>query len=167
MSLLTRFFGNHAQPTSSSDASAPTPAAGQWQCLLIPAVDQPYSNRALEVAYRLAQGTNAQIRLAYLIEVPRILPLDATLPDAEAVAANALSIAEKAAIPYKVNVQSVIHRTRKAQDRILSLIPEEKVDLLVLGARPDRTRGLPGDMARELFLAAPCEVIVDYIANEK
>jgi hypothetical protein len=28
-------------------------------------------------------------------------------------------------------------------------------------------RGLPGDMARELFLAAPCEVIVDYIANEK
>ena len=46
-------------------------------------------------------------------------------------------------------------------------IPEEKVDLLILGARPDRTRGLPGDMARELFLAAPCEVIVDYIANEK
>lgn len=26
---------------------------------------------------------------------------------------------------------------------------------------------LPGDMARELFLAAPCEIIVDYIANEK
>jgi hypothetical protein len=116
MSLLTRFFGNHAQTVASSDKSAPTPAAGQWQCLLIPAVDQPYSNRALEVAYRLAQGTNAQIRLAYLIEVPRILPLDAALPDAEAVAANALSIAEKAAIPYKVNVQSVIHRTRKAHD---------------------------------------------------
>ena len=165
MSLLTRFFGNRAE--SASSEAEQTPTAGQWQCLLIPAVDQPYSNRALEVAYRLAQGTNAQIRLAYLIEVPRILPLDAALPDAEAVAANALSIAERAAIPYKVNVQSVIHRTRKAHDRILSLIPEEKVDLLVLGARPDRTRGLPGDMARELFLAAPCEVIVDYIANEK
>ncbi len=89
------------------------------------------------------------------------------MPDAEEVAATALNVAERAAIPYKVQVESVIHRTRKAHDRILSLIPEESVDLLVLGARPDRLRGLPGDMARELFLAAPCEVVVDYIANEK
>ena len=40
-----------------------------------------------------------------------ILPLNAALPDAESVAANALHIAERAAIPYKVNVESVIHRT--------------------------------------------------------
>ncbi|MDQ2800770.1 MAG: universal stress protein [Armatimonadota bacterium] len=164
MSLLNRLRGGRAASTAEANQ---TQLPGQWQSLLIPAVDQPYSNRALEVAYRLAQGTNARVQLAYLIEVPRILPLDAALPEAEAVAANALHIAERAAIPYKVNVHSVIHRTRKAHDRILSLIPEENVDLLVLGARPDRTRGLPGDMARELFLAAPCEVIVDYIANEK
>ena len=163
MSLLSRFLPARAAPSSAPSGSAP----GQWQSLLIPAVDQPYSNRALEVAFRLAQGTDARIQLAYLIEVPRILSLNAAMPDAESVAANALHIAERAAIPYKVNVESVIYRTRKAHERILSLIPEGKVDLLVLGARPDRTRGLPGDMARELFLAAPCEVIVDYIANEK
>lgn len=165
MSLLNRLFGGRAAVSPAEAAQSASP--GQWHSLLIPAVDQPYSNRALEVAYRLAQGTNARVQLAYLIEVPRILSLDAALPDAEAVAAHALNVAERAAIPYKVNVESVIHRTRKAHDRILSLIPEEKIDLLVLGARPDRTRGLPGDMARELFLAAPCEVIVDYIANEK
>ena len=163
MSLLSRLFRGRAAPPTADAGLAP----GQWRSLLIPAVDQPYSHRALEVAYRLAQGTDARVQLAYLIEVPRILPLNAALPDAESVAANALHIAERAAIPYKVNVTSVIHRTRKAHERILSLIPEESVDLLVLGARPDRTRGLPGDMARELFLAAPCEVIVDYIANEK
>ena len=89
------------------------------------------------------------------------------MPDAEEVAAGALNVAERAAIPYKVQVESVVHRTRSAQDRILSLIPEEGIDLLVLGARPDRQRGLPGDMARDLFLAAPCEVLVDYIANEQ
>lgn len=160
MSLLSRLL--------PARAFSPAPSApGQWRSLLIPAVDQPYSNRALEVAFRLAQGTDARIQLAYLIEVPHILSLNAAMPDAESVAANALHIAERAAIPYKVNVESVIYRTRKAHERILSLIPEGKVDLLVLGARPDRTRGLPGDMARELFLAAPCEVIVDYIANEK
>jgi len=163
MSLLSRLLPARAAASRAPSSQEP----GRWRSLLIPAVDQPYSNRALEVAFRLAQGTDARIQLAYLIEVPRILPLNAALPDAESVAANALHIAERAAIPYKVNVESVIHRTRKAHERILSLIPEGKVDLLVLGARPDRTRGLPGDMARELFLAAPCEVIVDYIANEK
>ena len=160
MSLFDRF---RPRPVSSAAPSAPT----QWRRMLIPAVDQPYSNRALDVAFRLAEGTDTQVCLAYLIEVPRILALDAALPDSEAVAATALNIAERAALSYHINVESVIHRTRKAHDRILSLIPEEKIDLLVLGARPDRTRGLPGDMARELFLAAPCEVIVDYIANEK
>ena len=162
MSFLSR-FGRRAAPAANAEGAKP----GRWNCLLIPAVDQPYSNRALEVAYRLAQGTDAEVQLAFLIEVPRALPLDAALPDIEEVAANALNIAERAAIPYKVNVTSAIHRTRKAYDRILTLIPEEKIDLLVLGARPDRLRGLPGEMARELFLAAPCEVVVDYIANEK
>ncbi len=162
MSLLDRF-----RPRPASYAVPATNAHGQWRRMLIPAVDQPYSDRALDIAFRLAAGTDIRIQLAYLIEVPRILALDAALPDSEAVAATALNIAERAAISYHVHVESVIHRTRKAHDRILSLIPEEKIDLLVLGARPDRTRGLPGDMARELFLAAPCEVIVDYIANEK
>jgi len=162
MSLFTRFRSRPASPASSA-----IPAHGSWRRMLIPAVDQPYSDRALDMAFRLAAGTDTRIQLAYLIEVPRILALDAALPDAEAVAATALNIAERAAMAYNIPVESVIHRTRKAHDRILSLIPEEKIDLLVLGARPDRTRGLPGDMARELFLAAPCEVIVDYIANEK
>ncbi len=162
MSLLSR-FGGRATHAGNAEGTK----VGRWNCLLIPAVDQPYSNRSLEVAYRLAQGTDAEVQLAFLIEVPRALPLDAALPYIEEVAANALNVAERAAIPYKVKVTSAIHRTRKAHDRILSLIPEEKVDLLVLGARPDRLRGLPGEMARELFLAAPCEVVVDYIANEK
>lgn len=160
-------FDSFARRAPRRSAAPAPPAPGQWRRMLIPAVDQPYSDRALDMAFRLAEGTDTRIRLAYLIEVPRILALDAALPDAEAVAATALNIAERAAAAYRVQVESVIHRTRRASDRILSLIPEEKIDLLVLGARPDRARGLPGTLARELFLAAPCEVIVDYIANEK
>jgi len=160
MSLFSRV---RPGPAPSGERSSPD----QWSCMLIPAVDQAYSNRALEMAYRLAEGTGTQIQLAYIIEVPRILPLDAALPDAESVAANALNLAERAAVPYKVQVESVIHRTRKAKERILSLITEEKVDLLILGGRPDRLRGLSSELTRELFFAAPCEVLVNYIANEK
>ncbi len=164
MSLLSRFYPGRADAAAAQDK---TSAPGHWRSMLVPAVYQPFSHRCLEVAFRLAQGNGTRVQLAYFIEVPRILPLGAAMPDAEEVAAGALNVAERAAIPYKVSVESVVHRTRSAQDRILSLIPEEGIDLLVLGARPDRQRGLPGDMARDLFLAAPCEVLVDYIANEQ
>lgn len=164
MSLLSRFSkGRTAAPLGPEADAAP----GHWRSMLVPAVDQPFSTRCLEVAFRLAQRSSIRVQLAYFIEVPRILSLSADMPDAEEVAASSLNVAERTAIPYKVQVESVIHRTRSAQDRILSLIPEENIDLLVLGARPDRLRGLPREMARELFLAAPCEVIVDYIANER
>ncbi len=53
MSLLTRLLGGRAAAPAGSEAAKP----GQWRCLLVPAVDQPFSNRCLEVAYRLAQGT--------------------------------------------------------------------------------------------------------------
>ena len=164
MSLLSRFSKGR---TAASSEPGSGPAQTQWHSVLVPAVDQPFSTRCLEVAFRLAQRSNARVQLAYFIEVPRTLSLNADMPDAEEVAASSLNVAERTAIPYKIQVQSVIHRTRSAQDRILSLIPEENIDLLVLGARPDRQRGLPREMARELFLAAPCEVIVDYIANER
>ena len=164
MSILSRFRAGRTAASGTPDAAL-TP--GHWRSMLVPAVDQPFSHRCLEVAFRLAQGGSTRVQLAFFIEVPRILPLNAEMPDAEEVAASSLNVAERAAIPFKVQVESVIHRTRSAQERIVSLIPEEAIDLLVLGARPDRQRGLPGDMARELFLAAPCEVIVDYIANER
>jgi len=164
MSLFNRFRNSRAAASSTSGDS---PSRGNWRCILVPALDQPFSNRCLEVAFRLAQGSTTQVQLAFFIEVPRILPLNADMLDSEEVAAGALNVAERTAIPYKIQVETAVHRTRSAKDRILSLIPEEGVDLLVLGARPDRQRGLPGELARELFLTAPCEVIVDYIANER
>ena len=139
----------------------------QWKRMLVPAVDRPYSIRCLEVAYRLAQDTGATVQLAYVLEVPRSLALEALLPEAEEMADNALRIAQQAAIPFKVKTEVFVHRTRSARDGILRLIVQENVDLLILGGRPDGNRGLPNDLARELFQSAPCEVVADYIAGEK
>ena len=142
-------------------------AQRQWQRILVPAVDRPYSMRCLEVAYRLAQDTGALVQLAYVLEVPRSLALEAMLPESEIMASEALRMAEQAAIPFKVKVEAFVHRTRSAPDGILRLIAQEKIDLLILGGRPDGNRGLPSDLARDLFQRAPCEVVVDYIAGEK
>ena len=143
------------------------PAARKWQRMLVPAVDRPYSMRCLEVAYRLAQDTGATVQLAYVLEVPRSVALEAMLPESEIMASEALRIAQQAAIPFKVTVEPFVHRTRSAPDGILRLIAQEKIDLLILGGRPDGNRGLPSELARDLFQRAPCEVVVDYIAGEK
>lgn len=139
----------------------------QWKRLLVPALDMPYSMRSLEVAFKLAQGADASIKLAYVVEVPRALAINAAMPDSEAVAAQALADAQKAAQAYRVTVEPFVHRTRNAREGILKLIAQEGIDLMVLGARPDGLRGLPKDLTRELFARAPCEVVLDYIADEK
>jgi nucleotide-binding universal stress UspA family protein len=139
----------------------------QWKNVLVPALDNPYSMRSLEVAYRLAQGTGAAVKLAFVVEVPRALPLDAAMPDSETVASSALDAAREAARPFRVQIEPFVHRTRNARDGILKLITQENVDLLVLGGRPDGLRGLPSDLTRELFRRSPCEVVLDYIADEK
>lgn len=139
----------------------------QWKRLLVPALDMPFSMRSLEVAFRLAQGAEASIKLAFVVEVPRALPISAPLPDSESVAATALEDANKAAQQFRVTVEPFVHRTRNAREGILKLIAQENIDLLILGARPDGLRGLPKDLTRELFARAPCEVVLDYIADEK
>jgi nucleotide-binding universal stress UspA family protein len=163
-----------ARRKSAAESNGASPAEDQnviperqWKQALVPAIDMPYSMRSLRVAFRLAQDTGAVVKLAFVVEVPRALQLDASLPDLEAVAESALGEAEEEARGYSVRVEPFIHRTRSAADGILKLIHQEGIDLLILGSRPDGVRGLPSELTRELFQRAACEVVLDYIADEK
>jgi nucleotide-binding universal stress UspA family protein len=149
------------------DVQGVAQAQRQWKKILVPAVDRPYSGRCLEVAYRLAQDAGATVQLAYVLEVPRALALEAALPEFEMNAGEALRVAQQRAVPFKVAVEPYVHRTRSAREGILRLVTQEKIDLLVLGGRPDGNRGLSSDLARDLFQCCPCETVVDYIAGEK
>lgn len=139
----------------------------KWKRILVPAFDMPYSMRSLEVAYRLAQGSGAIVKLAFVIEVPRALPMEAPMPDSESVAEDSLRAAQEAARPFNVAAEPFVQRTRSAPDGILKLINQESIDLIVLGGRPDSIRGLSRDLMHDLFKKAPCEVVLDYIADEK
>lgn len=172
--MISKLFGGRKAPKPREEADA-TGETGKeaartqdtWKRLLVPAVDAGYSMRSLEVAFRLAQGTEATVQLAFVIAVPRALPLEAALPESEMLAAITLRDAQEAARAYKVPVEAFVHRTRSAPEGILKLIAQEKTDLLILGGRPDAIRGLPKELLRELFRRAPCEVVMDYIADEK
>lgn len=172
--MISRLFGGGRKPKVVEQAEAAEKIGKEaartqdsWKRVLVPAVDAGYSMRGLEVAFRLAQATGATVQLAYVIEVPRALPLEAALPESEMLAATTLRDGQEAARAYKVPVEAFIHRTRSIPDGIMKLIAQNKTDLLVLGGRPDAVRGLPSELLRELFRRAPCEVVLDYIADEK
>jgi nucleotide-binding universal stress UspA family protein len=129
----------------------------------VPAFDNPFSLRSVEVATRLAGSTKGAVLLAYFVEVPRALALDASIPESEIVASECLEQARDSAVLLQVPTDIFVHRTRSARDGILKLIAEEKVDLIVLGGRADNARGLSHDLIRELFERAPCEVVLDFI----
>lgn len=119
------------------------------------------------MACRLAQTSGATLQLVFVLEVPRSLVIDAAVPDSEALAGSVLKDGEDIAREFHVTVVSTVYRARNAAEGILKLVKEAECDLLVLGARPDETRGLPRELTKQLFTTAPCEVIVDYIAGEQ
>jgi len=171
MSFLSKLFGGASAgniPTSTARLSTGPSVDGKcWKRVLVPAIGRPYSVRSVELACRLARSSSASLHLAYVLEVPRSMVIDASIPDAEALAASVLQDGEEIARQYKVPVISTVYRTRNAEDGVLKLVKEAECDLLVLGARPDEARGLARDMTRSLFQSATCEVVLDYIAGEQ
>lgn len=141
--------------------------AERWTRILVPALGRPFSARCVEIACRLAKSSGATLYLVYVLEIPRTYGLDSELPEEEKTANDVLEAAVAVAAPFKVTSVARIHRVRVARDGILSFIGEQNIDLLALGARPDESSGLPRELARELFLSAHCEVVVDYIAGEE
>ena len=169
MPFLSSLFRKKNRTNSIPDKLEPQPPLrhSHWAKALVPAVGLPYSMRGIEVACRLARTSNATVNLVYVIEVPRSLMLNASLPESESLAAIALRDAEQTARNYGVTVLGSIYRTRNARDGIVKMILDDGYDLLVLGARPDGIRGLPKDLTSELYESAPCEIVLDYIAGEQ
>lgn len=169
MSFLSRLLEGAGRRKSELPDDVPSALADGkcWRRVLVPAIARPYSARSLEVACRLAKSSGATVHLAYVMEIPRSMVLNAQMPEVEELAASVLQRGEEIVRQYRVPVISSIYRTRSADDGILKLVHEAECDLLVLGARPDETRGLPRELTQQLFRAATCEVVLDYIAGEQ
>lgn len=171
MSFLSKLFGGQSadvkQDPGEGYLRGPSIDGKCWRRVLVPAIGRPYSVRSVELACRLAKSSSATVHLAYVLEVPRSMVIDAAMSDDEAMAASVLQDGEEIARQYRVPVISSVYRTRNAEDGVLKLVKEAECDLLVLGARPDEARGLPREMTRSLFQTATCEVVLDYIAGEQ
>lgn len=134
--------------------------------ILVPVIEAVSSARAVELAARMGETQQAELILAFVVEVPLTLALGTPLPEAEARGQEVLKNAAQIAALHSLPVEQRMIRHRQAADGILQLARDEDVDAIVLGAGFKR-RTIPSDIGRttvELLRRAPCEVIVDRAA---
>lgn len=142
-------------------------SVGAVRTILVPILEHYYSERAVELASRLGQMQKARILLGYVVEVPRTLSLGVALPEVEERARRELAQAKTIVAMHGLEAQIDIIRARDAGEGIARVARDRGVDLIVLGISPDvgLTEGSAARCAEGLFRHAPCEVILDRLAE--
>jgi nucleotide-binding universal stress UspA family protein len=134
-----------------------------YRRILVPLGDNAESEKAMDVACRLADG-HATITCVSVVEVPSLLPLDAHMRDEEARSNLLLSRARAVANSYGVSFMPRLVRGRDAARAILEEATVASAELIVIGA-PRRQRRLKGAAAlggtvEHVLKRATCRVMV-------
>jgi CIC family chloride channel protein len=131
--------------------------------------------KTLEHAVSLADlacrvGTrNASIFLVHVTELPDATPLDADVPDLDALAHKILTAGERVANRSGLKVTTRILRAHNAGTALLDEITERKIDLGIFGYHHRRTLGeiLLGTAAQSIVRNAPCDILLAVPPREK
>jgi hypothetical protein len=110
-----------------------------------------------------ADGRKARIHLAYILEVPRQLPLNAPLPEAESAAEKTLASAEKWVRADGLLPVTHVARTRDAGEEIVhqAVLLHANVIVLNCGVSGEACQEFMNRVARPVLNHAPCEVILN------
>jgi nucleotide-binding universal stress UspA family protein len=135
-----------------------------YRRLLVPVLDDPESERAVELACRLAADRSATLVALAVVEIPPLLPLDAHMVEEEAAARTLLERAGATADAYGVHFSARIVRAREAADAIVQLARTERAELLVIGgsarSKTSSVAGNLGATVRRVLETAPCRVLL-------
>ncbi len=142
-------------------------SVGAVRTILVPILEHYYSERAVELASRLGEMQKARILLGYVTVVPRTLSLGVPLPSVEEAANAALAEAKTIVKMHGLEAEAEIIRAREAGEGIARVARDRGVDLILMGISPGErlTEGSVARTAEALFRHAPCEVILDRLAE--
>ena len=148
--------------------STPAPTANApgkgGSVILVPLVSNLDLTYGAQLAARLARPGKSEIRLIYLLEVARNLPLNAPLMEPEQAAQTALEAALQYTRQYNIPTWPHVERVREANDGIIAAVKTHAADLIVMGAADEPLGGEGHDdfhaMVDTLLHRAPCEVVV-------
>jgi nucleotide-binding universal stress UspA family protein len=130
---------------------------------LVPTSGVPYAEKGIELACRLGTEQKAEIVLTHVLEIPRTLPLNAPIPEAEKEANEALNRAKEIVELHNLVPILRLERAREAGEGIVKVAKDNQVDVIVLGIRPTwrGSQNIWGRTTDILLRKAPCEVIFD------
>ncbi len=130
--------------------------------IVVPLVESVASERAVELACRLASDEKSEIVLAAVVTVPLSLSLNAELPELENRAQHAIDTGSFIVRQHKLKCATRIVRNRTAAEGIREVARDMDADMIVMGTGIPhrRTTAEISRTAMELLRRAPCEVIV-------
>lgn len=135
-----------------------------YRRILVPIGDNAESEKAMNVACRLAADRGASITAVRVVEVPPLLPLDAHMTDEEAEARRLLDRASAIADSYGVHHTSRMLRGREAAHAIIQQATTDHAEIIVIGSpRKPRASGgarIFGTTTEHVLKQAACRVMV-------
>ena len=143
-------------------------AVGAIKKILVPTSGTFYSEKGIELACRLGEEQKAEIYLINVIEVPRTLPLEAPMPEAEAKATDIIKEGEAIITLRGLQAKGEVRRGRVAGEEIIRAAKDWDADLIVMGIRTNirMAQEILGRTSDLVIRRAPCEVIVDRLSAE-
>ena len=138
-------------------------ALGALKKILAPTNGTSHAERAIELACRLGLEQKAEIVVVNVVEVPRTLPLEAPLPQAEEKSQEALQRGKEIVELHHLTPLILAERAREASEGIIRAAKEQGADLVVLGLRTNikAAQYLLGRTTETVIRRAPCEVVLD------
>lgn len=134
--------------------------------MLVPVADNAESERAMDVACRLAADHGATIAVLHVVEIPPVLPLGAHMRAEQEAAHRLLERTAAIADTYGVNVVPRILQDRNAGEAIVGFAARREVELIVLGAPRKRNRPF-GSTVEHVLRKAACRVMMIGAAPER
>ena len=134
-----------------------------YRRILVPIAGNPESEKAMDVACRIAAARSTMITVIAVVEIPAQLPLDAHMTDEESRAYQILERAASIADSYGVGVSKRRIRAREAASAIVDQAAVSASEIIVLGA-PRRRRpthdSIFGDTVEHVLKRATCRVML-------
>jgi nucleotide-binding universal stress UspA family protein len=121
-----------------------------------------HSEHMMVLAARLARRERAELLAVFVIEVPLILPENASTPDEDRLALDALATAEAIAQNNGVHLRSEILHARQVSTAVLELAKREGAHLIVMGSyREGKYSNAPlGRAIEAIATQAKCDVLI-------
>ncbi len=117
---------------------------------------------AVRLACELAHDSSAKVYAIYVIEVKRVLPLDADLAQETARGEQVLADAEHFGGAMKCPVETELLQAREVGPAIVDLAFERRADIVVMGIPYKRKFGefTLGETVPYVLKNAPCQVCI-------